>query len=87
MRRQTCSRSIAGNPRFFLSFSIASAKAISNAASREGQTGLRAAIFANSRSLGVRMSGLGGRSTWPSAPMGTPRSLFPGYALDDIAQQ
>ena len=52
---------MAGNPHFFLSFSIASAKAIGDAAHRAGEPGLVTAICANGRSLGVRVSGLGDR--------------------------
>jgi len=74
---------MAGNPHFFLSFSIASAKAIGDAAHRAGEPGLVTAICANGRSLGVRVSGLGDRWFLADAPVGTPK-LFPGYTLDDV---
>jgi hypothetical protein len=73
---------MAGNPHFFLSFSIASAKAIADAAHGAAEPGLVTAIGANGRSLGVRVSGLGDRWFLADAPVGTPK-LFPGYALSD----
>jgi Protein of unknown function (DUF1116) len=74
---------MAGNPHFFLSFSIASAKGIGDAAHRAAEPGLVTAICANGRSMGVRVSGLGDRWLLADAPVGKPK-LFPGYRLDDV---
>ena len=74
---------MAGNPHFFLSFSIASAKAIGDAAHRAAEPGLVTAICANGRSMGVRVSGLDDRWFLADAPVGKPK-LFPGYTLDDV---
>jgi len=74
---------MAGNPHFFLSFSIASAKAIGDAAHRAAEPGLVTAICANGRSMGVRVSGLGDRWFLADAPVGKPK-LFPGDTLDDV---
>ena len=74
---------IAGNPHFFLSFSIAAAKAIADAAHRSGDVGVVTAICANGRSLGIRVSGLGDRWYTCDSMVGEPK-LFPGFALEDV---
>jgi Protein of unknown function (DUF1116) len=72
---------IAGNPHFFLTFSMAGGKAIADAAHRAGAPGLVTAIAANGVEVGIRVSGVDGWSTAP-APRGRPR-LFEGYTADD----
>jgi hypothetical protein len=72
---------IAGNPHFFLTFSMAAGKAIADAAHRAGSDGLVTAIAANGVEVGIRVSGVDGWSTAP-APLGRPR-LFEGYTADD----
>jgi hypothetical protein len=72
---------IAGNPHFFLTFSMAAGKAIADAAHRAGAPGLVTAIAANGVEVGVRVSGVDGWTTAP-APRGRPR-LFEGYTADD----
>jgi hypothetical protein len=72
---------IAGNPHFFLTFSMAAGKAIADAAHRAGAAGLVTAIAANGVEVGIRVSGVDGWITAP-APRGRPR-LFEGYTADD----
>ena len=72
---------IAGNPHFFLTFSIAAGKAIADGAQRAGTRGLVTAIAANGVEVGIRVSGVDGWLTAP-APRGRPR-LFDGYTADD----
>ncbi|WP_455359641.1 oxamate carbamoyltransferase subunit AllG family protein [Streptomyces sp. SYSU K21746] len=73
---------LSGNPHTFLSFSMAAAKAIGDAAHAAGDTpGLVTAMCANGRRLGLRVSGVGGWVTAP-APTGQPK-LFAGYTVED----
>ncbi len=72
---------IAGNPHFFLTFSMAAGKAIADAAHRAGAAGLVTAIAANGVEVGIRVSGVDGWTSAP-APRGRPR-LFEGYTADD----
>lgn len=74
---------MAGNPHFFLSFSIAAAKAIADRAHRTADPGVVTAICANGVSMGVRVSGLGSRWFLTDAPIGKPK-LFPGFELGDV---
>ncbi|MHB1808415.1 MAG: YlbE family protein [Solirubrobacteraceae bacterium] len=69
------------NPHFFLSFSMAGAKAVADAAERAGAPGIVTAIAANGRRIGVRVSGVEGWLTAP-APRGRPR-LFEGFTAQD----
>jgi hypothetical protein len=73
---------IAGNPHFFLPFSMAAAKAIADEAHVSGDRGLVTAICANGRSLGVRVSGL---DDWflTDSVVGEPK-LFDGFTLADV---
>jgi len=73
---------IGGNPHFFLSFSIAAAKAVADEAHESGDRGLVTAICANGRSLGVRVSGLDGWFLTDSV-VGEPK-LFDGFTIDDV---
>jgi hypothetical protein len=72
---------VAGNPHFFLTFSMAAGKAVADAAHRAGAPGLVTAIAANGVEIGLRVSGVEGWTTAP-APRGRPR-LFAGYTADD----
>jgi hypothetical protein len=72
---------IAGNPHFFLSFSMAAGKAVGDAAHRAGHDGLVTAICANGHEVGIRVSGTDGWFTAP-APRGRPR-LLDGFTADD----
>jgi hypothetical protein len=72
---------LAGNPHFFLTFSMAAGKAVADAADRAGHPGLVTAIAANGIEIGIRVSGINGWLTAP-APTGRPR-LFEGYSPAD----
>jgi hypothetical protein len=72
---------IAGNPHFFLTFSMAAGKAIADAAHRGGPPGIVTAIAANGVEAGIRVAGLEGWTTTP-APRGRPH-LFEGYKAED----
>ena len=72
---------LAGNPHTFLSFSMAAAKLVADAAHRCGTRGLVTAIAGNGRRMGIRVSGLDSWIT-ASAPVGDPK-LFEGYTVDD----
>ena len=74
-------RFIAGNPHFFLTFSMAAGKVVADAAHRAGAPGLVTAIAANGLEVGIRVSGVDGWCTAP-APRGRPR-LFEGYTAQD----
>ncbi len=74
---------LAGNPHFFLSFSIAAGKAVADAAARTDDPGVVTAMAANGRSFGIRVGGLGDRWFLVEAPVGEPK-LFPGFTLDDV---
>jgi hypothetical protein len=73
---------IAGNPHFFLSFSMAAAKAIADEAHASGDRGLVTALCANGRSFGVRVSGLD-RWFLTDSVIGEPK-LFEGFTLADV---
>lgn len=70
------------NPHTFLTFSMAAAKLVADAAHAEAHPGLVTAIAANGLEMGIRVSGLEGWFTAP-APLGNPR-LFDGYTLEDV---
>ena len=72
----------AGNPHFFLSFSMAAAKALGDAATGMAGSSLLTGISANGRRLGIRVSETGERWFTGPAPLGEPR-LFEGYMLAD----
>jgi uncharacterized protein DUF1116 len=74
---------MAGNPHFFLSFSIAAAKAIADAAERTYDPGVVTAMGANGRSFGIRVNGLGGQWFLGDSPVGEPK-LFPGFTPADV---
>jgi hypothetical protein len=74
---------VAGNPHFFLSFSIAAAKAIADTAERTDDPGVVTAMGANGRSFGIRVSGLGSRWFLGDSPVGEPK-LFHGFTLADV---
>jgi len=74
---------VAGNPHFFLSFSIAAGKAVADAAAQAGDPGVVTAMAANGRSFGIRVSGLGDRWFLVESPVGEPK-LFPGFTLGDV---
>lgn len=76
-------RYVAGNPHFFLSFSIAAGKVIVQAVEAAGDAGLVTAIAGNGREMGIRVSGLGGRWFTAPAPVGQPK-LFEGCTLADV---
>jgi hypothetical protein len=73
----------AGNPHFFLSFSIAAGKAIADTAHRTADPGVVTAMCANGRFFGIRVSGLGDRWFLTESMVGEPK-LFPGFTLDDV---
>ena len=72
---------LGGNPHSFLSFSMAGAKLVADAAHRCGTRGLVTAIAGNGRRMGIRVSGLDSWITAP-APVGNPK-LFDGFTFDD----
>jgi hypothetical protein len=72
---------IAGNPHFFLTFSMAAGKAVADAAHRDGPPGVVTAIAANGVEIGIRVAGVEGWTTAP-APRGRPH-LFEGYVAED----
>ena len=74
---------IAGNPHFFLSFSIAAGKALADAAHATRDAGVVTAMAANGRSFGIRVAGLGDRWFLVDSPVGQPK-LFPGFRLEDV---
>ena len=74
---------VANNPHFFLSFSIAAAKAIADAAQQTDDPGVVTAMCANGRSFGIRVSGLGANWFLGDAPIGEPK-LFPGFTPADV---
>lgn len=73
---------LAGNPHSFLSFSMAAAKAVADAAHPACEPGLVTAIAANGVRVGVRVSGA--QEPWftAPAPLGSPR-FFPGFSAED----
>lgn len=73
---------MARNPHTFLSFSMASAKAIADAAHASCEPGIVTAIAANGVRMGIRVSGA--RQPWftATAPLGSPR-FFDGYSAAD----
>jgi hypothetical protein len=73
---------MAGNPHFFLSFSIVAGKAIADEAHETGDPGVVTAICANGVSMGIRVSGLGSRWFLTNAPIGEPK-LFEGFTSED----
>jgi len=72
---------MAGNPHFFLTFSLASCKVVADATHRGGTPGLVTAICSNGVRVGLRVSGLDGWVTAP-APVGRAK-LFDGFTIDD----
>ncbi|MXV89642.1 MAG: DUF1116 domain-containing protein [Acidimicrobiia bacterium] len=75
---------IAANPHFFLAFSIAAAKAVSDVTHRSGDPGVVTAMSSNGRSLGIRVSGAGDRWFLTDSPAGEPK-LFEGYEPADAS--
>ena len=73
---------VADNNQFFLSFSMAAAKAIADEAHADGEAGMVTGIAANGRRVGIRVSGCDKSWFVAEAPLGTPR-VFDGYTLDD----
>jgi Protein of unknown function (DUF1116) len=75
-------RFIAGNDHFFLSLSIAHAKAVMLTAERGGIGTMVTAIAGNGREVGIRVSGTGKR--WFTAPAEIADvRLFEGHSLDE----
>jgi Protein of unknown function (DUF1116) len=72
---------MAGNPHFFLTFSLVAGKVVADAAHRAGAPGLVTAISSNGVRVGIRVSGLEGWITAP-APVGRAK-LFDGFDMDD----
>ncbi|MCY3661567.1 MAG: DUF1116 domain-containing protein [bacterium] len=75
---------IAANPHFFLAFSIAAAKAVSDVTHSSGDPGVVTAMSSNGRSLGIRVSGAGDRWFLTDSPAGEPK-LFEGYEPADAS--
>jgi hypothetical protein len=75
-------RFIGGNDHFFLSLSIAQAKATSLYAEQLGRGSLVTVMAGNGVEVGIRVAGLGKR--WFTAPAGVANvKLFPGHALGE----
>lgn len=73
---------IAGNSQFFLNLSMASSKAIMDAAHGVADASIVTAIARNGVTTAIRVSGLG--KTWFEAPSDTPVGLFfPGFKQSD----
>ena len=72
------------NPHFFLSFSIAAAKAVADVAHRTGDPGVVTAMSSNGESLGIRVSGVGDRWFLTDSLIGEPK-LFEGYTRADAS--
>lgn len=75
-------KSIADNPHFFLSFSIAAGKAIADAAAARSGSGIVTAMCANGREIGIRVAGMGQRWFTCGSIVGEPK-LFDGYTRED----
>jgi hypothetical protein len=75
---------LAANGQFFLSFSMAAAKVVGDAAHAIGCTGLVTAIAANGRQVGIRVSGAGDRWFLADAPFGRPR-ILDGFRPEDAS--
>ena len=73
-----------GNPHFFLSFSIAAAKAVADVAHESGDPGVVTAMSSNGASLGIRVSGAGDRWFLTESLIGEPK-LFEGYEPADAS--
>ncbi len=74
---------IAGNPHFFLSFSIAAAKALADLAGDSDEEGVVCAMSANGNDFGIRVSGAGGRWFLTESLIGEPK-LFEGFTPGDV---
>lgn len=75
-------RFIIGNDHFFLSLSMAHAKAVTLAMERVGVGSVVTTMAGNGREVGIRVSGCGGR--WFTAPAEVAQvRLFEGHSLDD----
>lgn len=72
------------NPHFFLAFSIAAGKAVSDVVHNSGDPGVVTAMSSNGVSLGIRVSGAGDRWFLTDSPFGEPK-LFEGYTLADAS--
>ena len=72
------------NPHFFLAFSIAAAKAVSDEVHRTGDPGVVTAMSSNGVSLGIRVSGAGDRWFLGDSLIGEPK-LFEGYEPADAS--
>ena len=72
------------NPHFFLAFSIAAAKAVTDAVHRAADPGVVTAMSSNGVSLGIRVSGAGGRWFLTDSLIGEPK-LFEGYVPADAS--
>jgi uncharacterized protein DUF1116 len=75
---------LGGNPQLFLSFSMATAKAIMDEVQATGGGRIVTAIASNGRQTGIRVSGGGDRWFLAEAPVGTPK-LRPGFSLADVS--
>ena len=75
---------VAANPHFFLAFSIAAAKAVSDVVHRTGDAGVVTAMSSNGTSLGIRVSGAGDRWFLTGSLIGEPK-LFEGYEPADAS--
>ena len=75
---------IGANPHFFLAFSIAAAKAVSDVVHGSGDPGVVSAMSSNGVSLGIRVSGAGDRWFRTDSLIGEPK-LFEGYTPADAS--
>jgi hypothetical protein len=74
---------LAANGQFFLSFSMATAKAVMDEVHALGRGGVVTAICSNGRDTGVRVSGCGDRWFTAPASIGAP-VLRAGFTRDDV---
>ena len=75
---------VGANPHFFLAFSIAAGKAVSDVVHRSGDPGVVTAMSSNGVSLGIRVSGAGDRWFRTGSLIGEPK-LFEGYKPADAS--
>lgn len=75
---------VSANPHFFLAFSIAAGKAVSDVVQRSGDPGVVTAMSSNGVSLAIRVSGAGDRWFLTGSPTGEPK-LFEGYTPADAS--
>ena len=72
---------VCGNDQFFLNLAMAAAKAATDPVVDVPGSTIVTAMARNGTEFGIRVAGCGAR--WFTAPVETPRGLFPGFGPDD----